>query len=45
MGPRDLISGTRSKRLTGAKGGGGGFEEVGQKTSLDLMEAVHPGKS
>lgn len=43
MGPRDLISGTRSKRLTGAKGGG--FEEVGQKTSLDLMEAVHPGKS
>ena len=25
--------------------GGGRFEEVGQKTSLDLMEAVHPGKS
>ena len=41
MGARRLISGTGSKRLTGAKG----IEDVGKQTRLDPMETVRPGKS
>ena len=41
MGARGLISGTRSKRLTG----GSGVEDVGKQTRSDPMETVRPGKS
>ena len=41
MGARRLISGTGSKRLTGAKG----VEDIGKQTRLDPMETVRPGKS
>ena len=40
MGARRLISGTQSKRLTGARG----VEDLHQIRS-DLMETVRPGKS
>ena len=41
MGARRLISGTGSKRLTGAKG----VEDISKQTRSDPMETVRPGKS
>ena len=41
MGARRLVSGTGSKRLTGARG----VEDVGKQTLSDLMETVRLGKS
>ena len=41
MGVRRLISGTGSKRLTGAKG----VEDISKQTRSDPMETVRPGKS
>ena len=38
---RRLISGTGSKRLTGARG----VEDLGKQTLSDPMETVRPGKS
>ena len=41
MGARRFISGTGSKRLTGARR----VEDVGKRTRSDPMETVRPGKS
>ena len=41
MGARRFISGTGSKRLTGARG----VEDVGKRTRSDPMETVRLGKS